>query len=488
MLEKQGAFSFRRRISTARLVVRRVAAYNSSEPTSNRTTALRAPYLWTNVVLCSIPWKKIMLERSKGALIHFDFSTDFGETCVTLHTSLRLAMENLHRMRGLTLWGPIVPLLSDSDTPAPTLRILTLIYHVPVIDGRLPDSFFAHISPGLQELCLNGLGISPHSPLFGNMFTGLTSLTLIPCRVEHGWTLVQLLTVLERTPSLISLTLDEVLSILPDDLSLHSAVALNPVNLPHLQSLRFEHHRLVDCANLMHHLEIPPSTTINLSTIVTSRIALTLPQPVLPRRNLMYNAPGVPLPLHKFQIMHDDYNPAIQTTIYFSCSPTGNQEGMFSLHLEPEGFELSASDVVTVCKDLWLEDVHSLYLSIGRKSFDYATVFALFPAVDKLSVRHSAWHDIVKALASGSADGSDAVQLLCPHLRYLEFYCTKLDWLSRSIDVDENFFEMLATVLEVRRACGMELDRLLIFGEEILCREVADLRMLRKRKILKEYI
>lgn len=222
-----------------------------------REIALSSPRVWSYVrFTSSLHCMREILSRSKQAPLHLDFvhsNFDYGTPL------LDLLFAHMHRAISISL--SIYLLLARDSTKLP--RALPWVTEFSLLklewyeDGaRAEDAFNPCDMPRLSCLTVNGHYMTWTHPIFKQ--GSLTQLKVFRSAPPSNTVFKDLLEVLRGTPSLEQLTLDHTLG--P---SVSGSQTVDVVLLTRLRLLSLTDHPS-SCAQLLHHLSLPPTVSIHI--------------------------------------------------------------------------------------------------------------------------------------------------------------------------------------------------------------------------------
>ncbi|EGN96756.1 hypothetical protein SERLA73DRAFT_161770 [Serpula lacrymans var. lacrymans S7.3] len=230
-----------------------------------RAVALGCPSLWSNLVFSYPRWTDEMLIRSKMAPLVVKVDLTYMTPKVV--EALQQALKHSIRVKDFKLIASkemMEKLLNQVSGPAPLLESLSLsnsrYSHYTTESGYpLPEVMFEGQTPRLRRLELFKCDISWNSALL----SGLTHLDIRNTAASARPTMSQVLSALERMPSLQVLTLEESLPTLPE--SVHKLPTIGcVVPLQALRSIRLSG-RVIDCAHVLAHMSYPSTATLKLA-------------------------------------------------------------------------------------------------------------------------------------------------------------------------------------------------------------------------------
>ncbi|KAH7923980.1 hypothetical protein BV22DRAFT_1035737 [Leucogyrophana mollusca] len=225
-----------------------------------RDVALACPALWNHLVFGDPAVTEIMITRSKlvPLVIRSDFVTSLN------YDGVQVALRHTARAKDLHLVATedsLRRLLNDIKEPAPLLESLSL--KIPrshtffTLEAyKIPEAFLGGMTPRLRKLVLYKCELAWDSPILGN----LIHLDISGTVSSGSPTLAQVLAALARMQALESLSLADIIPLLPmPPVSYHKPVALS--RLRHI-SLKGEADR---CAQLLAHLTYPRAVILKLA-------------------------------------------------------------------------------------------------------------------------------------------------------------------------------------------------------------------------------
>ncbi|KAF5321151.1 hypothetical protein D9619_001173 [Psilocybe cf. subviscida] len=215
-----------------------------------RSLALDAPALWTNLSSINLHWTIAMLERSKGAPL----TVLMDEKSYLVPVPI---LKHLSRVKSLTIenWSAgelqkLHILIENNASVAPQLEVLSISCNG-TSPWVLPSTTFQQ-TDRLNNLFLHDVHINwNHLPLLRN---------LMELRIESDWTGSQptwreLITALNRMPTLKSLFLGAMLPMVPFEATLDAI----PAHLPNLESIVFGSvYTMRSVVTFLNQVKLPP--------------------------------------------------------------------------------------------------------------------------------------------------------------------------------------------------------------------------------------
>ncbi|KAJ7577086.1 hypothetical protein C8J56DRAFT_379638 [Mycena floridula] len=229
-----------------------------------RAVALGCPALWSTPVFSSSKWAHEMIKRSKMAPL--TIKADLTLMTPKMIEAVQNALKHISRTTHLQFTasnGTIDKLLGHLEQPAPFLESLSISnsypnYHHLVERYAFPDSFLQGDAPRLRDLELIRCSIPWDSALFHN----LSHLKICDTGLQCLPTIEEMVTLLQKMPSLESLDLSDCLPTLAVD-AVAAPAPVAVVSLPLLSRLQLCGQTL-ECANLLNHISFPATATVHL--------------------------------------------------------------------------------------------------------------------------------------------------------------------------------------------------------------------------------
>jgi len=232
-----------------------------------RDAALQCPLLWTNILFRPPEWAAVMLERSRTAPLTVEVPIQHHDINLADHTfvtSVQLALSHIHHIRSLCItlfdhFRDLDDLLSPFLTGSlDILEELTLSSFLSVFPSYTYPSM--ENAPCLRSLELYSCHINWQ--LFSSV-GNLTSLVLKDVPMVSRPSIENILSLLQTMNKLEKLSLIHAISELPPNIRTlppHDVAPLKLENLFHLELTGF----VLDCANLMRHLNVPRCRRLHL--------------------------------------------------------------------------------------------------------------------------------------------------------------------------------------------------------------------------------
>lgn len=224
-----------------------------------RRIALGCPAFWSHIQCTHPTWAVEMLRRSRNMPLTVVATP---RRYYTTSPAIRSVLGHLWRIRELSLLPDSSDLLhwegllANLKLPAPLLETLHIEFIIPHPKSKLPDGIFKN-SPRLRHLTLRNCNL-----IWSTILPcALTTFQISNLHPRYQPSMDQLLTVLEKLPSLTTLTLS-------DAFKSHAAKNAMPiqkrVSLPSLKSLEVST-SLEACIFLLNHMDYPTTTKISVT-------------------------------------------------------------------------------------------------------------------------------------------------------------------------------------------------------------------------------
>lgn len=247
-----------------------------------RDAALHCPLLWTNILFCPPEWTAIMLERSRTAPLTVEVPIEHINLANhTFVSSVRLALSHIHHIRYLRIilfdrFRDLGDLLSPFLTGSPEVLEVLILSSFSVFPNYTYPSMES--APCLRSLELEFCHINWQ--LFASV-GNLTSLVLKDIPMASRPCIENILSLLQTMNKLEQLSLTHAISELPPNIRTlppHNATPLRLENLLYISLTGF----VLDCANLMRHLNMPRCRRVTLKAVTRWHIPeVTLAVPPL---------------------------------------------------------------------------------------------------------------------------------------------------------------------------------------------------------------
>lgn len=228
-----------------------------------RRVALETPRLWTCIDIRAFEsgtWVETFLERSKRAPLTLSVN-------LTSRSQQRIeaVLGNMDRMRQLSLTLQIPmgqDLLEILEThPAPLLELLEINSFATAGSGRLSDNLFAGNHPSLRRLKLINCNLSWNLPTLKDLVALQISNPHIMKGSGQGPSLLQLTSMLNKSPNLEHLDFDGAFPISQTDVDFGS-----PILLSHLSKINLKS-KISSCINLLNHISYPATSSISVRSL-----------------------------------------------------------------------------------------------------------------------------------------------------------------------------------------------------------------------------
>jgi hypothetical protein len=238
-----------------------------------RSVMIESPRLWSSLAFHSVEVTSEMLRRSKASPLVIKVDLASAESMLG---AVELALSHISRVRVLHInvsRNDSEGLLAAIARPAPLLTSLFLSNFGNQNAHTIPPSLFA---PRLRYLVIHNLNIAWGSPFL----VGLTHLEIHESATPPS--LDEFRIVLSRCPALEALILGGN-STRPmtrpnrSPLVIGSCDSQDPIPLPTLAELHL-HGPVPDCDIIIHNLSFPPTTTVELYTVLGRNIPAELPR------------------------------------------------------------------------------------------------------------------------------------------------------------------------------------------------------------------
>jgi len=245
-----------------------------------RDAALQCPLLWTNILFSPPEWTAIMLERSRTAPLKIEVPIEHINLADhTFVSSVRLALSHIHHIRYLCIilfdrFRDLGDLLSPFLTGSPEILEELILSSFSVFPKYTYPSMES--APCLRSLELYSCHINWQ--LFSSV-GNLTSLVLKDIPMASRPSIENILSLLQTMNKLEKLSLIHAIAELPLNIRTlppHDVAPLKLENLLHISLTGF----VLDCANLMRHLNLPRCRRVTLKAVTRwhiPEVALAVP-------------------------------------------------------------------------------------------------------------------------------------------------------------------------------------------------------------------
>ncbi|KAH6915971.1 hypothetical protein BKA70DRAFT_475392 [Coprinopsis sp. MPI-PUGE-AT-0042] len=436
-----------------------------------RETALACTSLWCDISMESkLESVEVLLERSGSNPIDVDLGHAFLPAPFS-HLLDRI-LSQVYRFRSLSVVGDACSKVLQITSAAPHLEALSIVNFANIRPKNpvVPDAIFHGDAPNLRSLALDGYWIDFKSPL-------LSRLTSLRVDCLRSWYLAPppdvLLDALQGMATLQKLFLK-----IPLPEAYSNASKVRVVRLDHLKVLSV-HERVGRVADLLHHLALPTSASVDLDLILPSSITLDRRQTVADAVSSALDAawlsgPLFPSPsstrpsLQFLAITNYEYEPEVTIEGSFQhvdfdslILPVGEPKRKSQLLLT--AYQNMDAAFPILLTSFPLSDITSISLGAAQFPFcEYIRLSAL-PSLESIRLRSESIKGFFELFAI-VVHGPSSHHIF-PSLKNLALNCVKFVPYDHEDPYDDKrtlVFETLLATLEARARSGPRIRRLAI--------------------------